>query len=73
MSINNPQNSKISLPTRALMTRRRELAETETINNERVRRNMQPRPSKRKQEIEPRDHTINDHDIKEPEESLKNA
>ena len=73
--INKPQKSRISSPTRPLMTKWRKTA---TINNEwSIRRNMQNHQleiqARGHQEIQPRDHTRNDHGIKEPEESPKNA
>ena len=50
--------------------------ETGTKTTNRARRNMQDHQKESKtghQEIQPRYHTRNDHDIKEPEESPKNA
>ena len=77
-AINKPQKSTIPSTTRALMTKRREMAENgdnkQRMN--RVRRNMQDNQQESKrghQKIQPRNHTRNDHDIKEPEESPKNA
>ena len=74
-AINKQQKWRISSPTRVLMTKRREMVENGD-NKQRIRRNMQDYQNESKrvhQEIQPRDHTRNDHDIKEPDESVKNA
>ena len=59
------------------MTKRGEMAENGAINNEHSTRNMQDHQKETKREhkeIQPRrDHTRNDHDNKEPDESQKNA
>ena len=60
------------------MTKRREMAGSgdnrQRIVYAEIRKAIKKKENKRgHQEIQPRDHTRNDHGIKEPEESLKEA
>ena len=58
------------------MTKRREMAEMAAINNEWSTQKINlknAREDNTNKEIQPRDHMRNDHGIKEPEESPKNA
>ena len=76
-AINKSHKSRISSPTRALMTKRREMAgnadNKQRIEYTEICKTIKKINTRGHLEIQPRDHTRTDHGIKEPEESPKNA